>query len=337
MTDTQPIIDVVKKLAEHAVIGTPEHDQLALAVLPEGRKIEDLKPYLDKLRDAPRRITATAKVTTISSFIDYLNRFKTADSAIFAKDDPGNPSLSAVIDFHGQGAEAQPRFGSHNLVYEFPVSDQIKAWSAISGNALGHEAMATFLADRQYDITNPPLDWMQVDGQTVALLCHLLNIEADQGEIDDAAPDVDLGEDDDRYVPRSALYKLRNIRWGSVQRLVQLARTVEVAVNAKAVAGYNPKTGERTVSFAEEHTTHDKDGRKVTVPDAFLLRVPVWEGETSQLIPVRLQYRSKGGALNWFMTLVEWRRVIRFAVKTEAERVRDATSLPLFYGQPKVG
>lgn len=63
----------------------------------------------------------------------------------------------------------------------------------------------------------------------------------------------------------------------------------------------------------------------------------LWEGETTQLVPVRLQYRRlPGGRVAWVCTLIEWRRVIRFAVKTEAERVHSATQLPLFYGAPSI-
>jgi hypothetical protein len=275
---------------------------------------------------------------------------------IFAVDSD-KPSLLAVIDYHGgtdreqpadgsgiqvgdetPGSIALPRFGSHTVRYEFPISDQIRAWSAISGQAMSHAEMATFIADRQFDIANPPLDWMQVKPETIALLTHLLNLGDDEGQIDDTAPDEPPADNgDDRYVPRSALYKLRQIRFGSTQRLIQLARNVEVAVNAKATAGYNPKTGERTLAFTEEHETHDRAGRKVIVPDAFLLRAPVFEGETPQLIPVRLAYRQKGGTLSWFMTLVEWRRVVRFAVKAEADRVQEATALPVFYGTRNAG
>lgn len=334
--DAQAIIDVLKDIDQHAIIGGTAPDKLALAVLPSGRSIADLQPYLDKLRDAPRRIEAVATVTTIDSFVDYLNRFKTADTAIFASDDPSRPSLLGVIDFHGQGDKAAPRYGVHRVRYEFPISDQIRAWSSISGQGMSHDVMATFIADRQYDIANPPLDWMQVKPETIALLAHLLNLGDDEGQIDDDALDAPPADDgEDRYVPRSALYKLRQIRFGSAQRLIQLARTVEVSVNAKAVEGYNPKTGERTVAFTEEHETSDKAGRKVIVPDAFLLRAPVFEGETQQLVPVRLQYRRKNGSLLWFMTLVEWKRVVRFAVKAEAERVKTATKLPVFYGQPR--
>lgn len=353
MTDTQPIIETVERLAEHKIIGNPAlPDRFAVAVVPEGKSLVDLQPYLDNLLDAPRRIETTAKMTSVASLTDYLNRFKGPDSAVFAADDASHPSLTGIVDFHGQGAAASPQFGKHRAVYDFHVSDQLRAWSAISGRPLSHQEMASFIDERQYDIANPPLDWMQVDRPTIELILHLLNISDDTGSIDDAALDnpgavltardpraatVDHSEDDepdDRYIPRSALYKLRKIRFGSAGRLIQLARTVEIGVNAKTVEGYNPKTGERTVRFEEEHEARDKGGRQVTVPDAFLLNAPVWEGETPQLIPVRLQYRRTPAGVKWFLTLTEWRRVIRWAVKAEADRVKQATGLPVFFGAP---
>ncbi len=221
--------------------------------------------------------------------------------------------------------------------YDFPLSEQIQAWATISGKPISHADMASFLDERRYDIANPPADWMllaEQDRPTVDLILHLLNIGTDQGEIDDTSRDTEPDEDgEDCYISRSALYKLRQIRFGSVQRLLQMARTVEISVDRKAREGYDPKTGQRTVMFEEEHQTASKDGRKVIVPDFFLLNVPIFEGETPQLAPVRLQYRHLGGkGFVWFLTLVEWRRVIRFAVRTEAERVRQATGLPVFFG-----
>jgi hypothetical protein len=350
--DTQPIIDAVTTLAKHELITEPRPDDLALAVLPQGRTLHDLRPYLELLRDAPRRIETTARHNTVDSLIEYLKRFRNPDTAVFADWQNSNePQLVAIVDFHGQGADAAPRFGKHRAVYCFPVSDQIRAWSAISGKPLAHDEMASFINERQYDIANPPVDWMQLERPTLELILHLLNLSDDIGNLDDAAldnpgagmtardrraaPAPDEGDEpDDRYVPRSAVHKLRQIRFGSATRLIQLARTVELSINAVASEGYSPKTGERTIVFKEEHETRDKDGRRVVVPDAFLLRVPVFESESVQLIPVRLQYRRSGQhGIKWFLTLVEWRRVLRFAVRTEAERVGRDAAVPVFYGK----
>ncbi len=338
MDDAKSIIETVERLGDMEIISAETLKSapadLALAILPEGKELHNLQPHFDALRDAPRRIETTAAVTTVLSFVDYINRFKTADTAVFATDDPSSPSIQAVVDFHGQGPSASPRFCKHRARYDFPVSDQIKAWSVISGKAMSHADLATFLQERQYDIANPPLDWMGVDPKTLGLILSLLNLADDTGEIDDGAADLEPADNDDRYIPRSAVYKLRKIRFGSAARLIQMARTVEIGVNAKAVEGYQPKTGERTIHFTEEHDTRDGAGRKIVVPDMFLLRAPIFEGETPQLIPVRLQYRRGSSAIAWFATLVEWKRVVRYAVKAEVDRVHDATSVPVFYGKP---
>ena len=51
---SQPIIEAIERLSETTIIGQPIQDNLALAVIPAGKKIEDLQPFLDRLRTAPR-------------------------------------------------------------------------------------------------------------------------------------------------------------------------------------------------------------------------------------------------------------------------------------------
>jgi hypothetical protein len=354
------IIAAIERLSELERITIDDAgvaNPVCVAVLPEGKGLVDLAPYIEAQLPAPRRIKASPVLGNIPSLIEYVNRFKfDGATVLFATDDPAKPSLLAVIDFHGgtvpgfdrppapeevrfrdetPGSSAMPRFGEHVARYNFPLSEQVLAWSKISGQPLSHTDMAAFIDERQFDVANPPLDWMQVDRDTVDLILHLMNIHDDQGEVDDAATDDidrDLATDEDRYIPRSAIYKLRRIRFASSARLIQMARTVEISANSKTVEGYKPHTGERTIEFKEEHDTRDGQGRKIIVPDAFLLQIPLFEGETPVLVPVRLQYRHAKGNIAWFLTLMEWRRVVRYAVKVEAERVKAATELPLFFG-----
>src|SRR6266702_2364795 len=273
--EMKSIIEEMKELTRHEIIDV---DGATLALLPEGRRIESLQPYIDALLDAPKRIRGTVPLSTVSALIDYMNRFKRPDSVVFASDAGGNgasPQLVGIVGFYGPGPAAQPAFGGHPATFLFPRSDQMAAWSAVSGKGMSHDEFASFLQERQYDIVNPPLDWMAVDPKTIELLLHLLNISDDYGATDatldrpagksgmtardhrDGAGDEVVEPPDDRYMPRSALYKLRAIRWGTAQRLQQLARTLEVSVNSVATEGYSPKTGERTIKFVEEHTTRD--------------------------------------------------------------------------------
>lgn len=337
----------------------------ALFALPKGTTAFDATPTLHRLLTeslpSPRFLRETATLTSTRSLIDYTLRNRNRASAIFVDDTPALPKMTAIIDYHRPagvlwespdcrhhsrpkgddetGADDRdetfpaPRHGRHRGVYAFPLSEQIVAWKDISGKAKPQAEFATFLQDRRFDIANPPLDWMQMPRKDLDLILRLLNLVDDRGEIDDGAATAEDDEDgDERYIPRSALYKLRKLRFASADRVVQLAQSIEVTVDGKAKSGFNPRTGERQLEFEEEHTTASK-GRRVTVPEFFLLSVPLFEAEPPTLIPVRLQYRVKGGTVEWTATLVEWKRVIRLAVADIAAQVAEATGLPVYFGK----
>jgi uncharacterized protein YfdQ (DUF2303 family) len=308
-------------------------DNLGLLVMPQGMKIEDAKPYLDKLRDKPRRIETKALMLSVDSLIDYTNNFKSAGTRLFLtpSDHGRNARLMTVLDFHE--ATSEPRFGAHRAIYTFQPSDRLKAWSDASEGGMNNMDFAAFMQERRFDLVNPPVDWMLVQGDTLTRMLWILNLADDIGTIDD---DTEEGEDADRLIPRSALYKLRKIRFGSAQRLLQMSRTIEISVNAKSTEGYDDNTGERVVNFQEEHETKDRAGRKIKVPEMFLIRIPIFQNESEIILPVRLQYRRKaGGPIEWYLTLFEWRRVLDNATLNEAQRAATATTCPLTLGWPE--
>ncbi|MFZ2869627.1 DUF2303 family protein [Zavarzinia sp.] len=361
----EAVIKTMRELDKPSVLDHPAFDldpdldvawtTPALLALPKGTEMRDATPILHKLLTdnlhAPRFLREAAKLTSVTSFIGYTLRFRDEHSAIFVEDTPAAPQLKVIIDYHrpaspeigepsGDSGEVQswfkprPRHGRHTGTYGFPLSEQINEWKKVSGAKLTQSEFATFLQDRRFDIANPPLDWMQMERKDLDLILRLLNLADDRGEVDDGASTVEDSEDgDERYIPRSALYKLRKLRFASADRVVQLAQSIEVTVDGKAKSGFNPRTGERQLEFEEEHTTSSK-GRRVTVPEFFLVEVPLFEGERPRLIPVRLQYRVSGGTVVWIPTLIEWKRVIRLAVADVAAQVGDATGLPVLFGNP---
>lgn len=338
--DAQAIIETVERLANVGALTLSTGDQVA--AVPSAIELVDLKPFIDKYRTKPERIETIAAATSAESFIDYLRRFAKPATAVFAIDDPAAPKLLGMIDYHGQGDAAEPSFCTHRIVYPLELSDEWHAWSgATDKGAMSQEEFAFFLQSRSHDIANPPVDWMAIEGPELDTILDILNLHDDQGDVNDsAAAEVltEAGEEnDERYVPRSAIYKLRRIRWGSVQRLIQMARSIEISANAKATAGYNPRTGERQVSFVEEHEAADSRGRRVFVPDAFFLNIPVFEGGERHLVPVRLYYRLVGGQLKWWFELVDPRRMVRLAVRQVVAEVALGTGVPVFYGHPEGG
>ncbi len=108
---------------------------------------------LEKYRTAPKRRTGTAKVTTLSSFIDLINRHKDDHSVIFAKTDWPEPHLIAVIDYHK--VNGLPRFGQHKVSYAFPLTDELKTWMDGNGKLLDQQEFALFLEEHAAELAAP--------------------------------------------------------------------------------------------------------------------------------------------------------------------------------------
>ncbi len=342
--DNVAVIDAVERLSGAEVMTVSAAEALGrnldFLVLPSGKKAQSLKAFIDEQRDRPERIRTSAVVTDAESFNAYLNRFRRPESAVFVSIE-SPPSLLGVVDYHGQGEGAVPSFCTHTVSYNFPLSDPMKAWvKATKGDPMEQEEFAYFLQDREYDIESPPADWSMLDPDELGVILDLLNIHGDRNPVDDAdaaALAAEGGGDDDgedRYIPRSAIYKLRKKRFGSSKRMMDLARGIEVGVGRKAVSAYNPKTGEKNISFSEEHDTRDSVGNKVVVPDLFLVNIPVFDGGARHLLPVRLGYRVKGGSVKWAVELIDAPRLIRSAVDSVALQVLTATGCPVYYGKP---
>lgn len=344
--DNAAVIDAVERLGgvEVVEIGGADGSGRNVEVLfvPSGKTVKSAKPFIDEWRETPERIRAAAAVTTAESFTDYVNRFRRDETAVFVNVE-GAPSLLGVVDYHGSGASADPSFCTHSVTYNFPLSDAMSAWvKATKAGAMDQEDFAYFLEEREFDIENPPADWSMLEPDELGVILDLLNIHGDRNPVDDAdaaALAAEGGGDDDgedRYIPRSAIYKLRKKRFGSSKRMMDLARGIAVGVGRKAVSAFNPRTGERSVSFSEEHETRDATGSKVVVPELFLVNIPVFDGGARHLLPVRLGYRVKGGAVKWAVELIDAPRLIRSAVDAVAAQVGQGTGCPVYYGKPGI-
>ncbi len=102
-------------------------------------------------RNRPERVVGTAKIETLDSFIELVERHKTAASAIFAMTDWRKPSLTAIIDYH----DDEPANCKHRIHYAFPLSEDWQAWLAINGKPLNQTEFAEFIEDHIEDLASP--------------------------------------------------------------------------------------------------------------------------------------------------------------------------------------
>lgn len=118
-----------------------------------GGKISDVKDLIERHRFLPARREGTARVTTLQSFVDLVNRHKDEGSAIFAKTTWPEPSLTAVFDYHG--LDNKPRWGKHRAVYAFPITDEFKVWIEMNGKQMEQGDFAAFLEEHAAELSAP--------------------------------------------------------------------------------------------------------------------------------------------------------------------------------------
>lgn len=163
---TDPISDcqVVREImtneagSEEVSFKDANDKERSFLILPEGKKAVSIKHLTEEYRTQPERRTGTAKFSDLDSFCLHVNRFKGANSVIFASDNLENPSLTCVLDYHEQGDNEfeGTHFGQHRSLYQFPLSEEWKAWAkADSAGYLDHATFAEFLEDRIDDVLEP--------------------------------------------------------------------------------------------------------------------------------------------------------------------------------------
>jgi hypothetical protein len=264
---------------------------------------EEIDRALDKFQ--PARRSGTDHLHEIDSLIEWTNRFKGSNSVLFC--DAEQPSLTCITNYHGEGAatpegrDPLANHCDHRGVYKFPHSEEWKAWSDFSGKWKSPGEFGEFIEDRSADFYDPTP--------------YLANGTGDAAEWEKKLADVAA-----RLSGRFATYR----------RLLELSRGLEIHESQTAKFKRNPDTGEGQIFF--EATQAGQDGGKIDIPNLALIAIPVFENGAAYTLPVRLAYRPNGGDVKFRLTLHDADKARRDAIREGAEKAKEATALPLFYG-----
>lgn len=221
MTETkgenQAIIEAMDRLGG-IVSMTAERGTDAKApilAVPEGRTLHSVKKFLDEYLEFPERRKGTAVHTTLESFISGTDRFKDVHSAVFLDDtDRSNPKLLAVFDYHEPILDdGHARHGEHKALYQFPLSDEWRAWQEVAGEKLSQTDFAVFLEDRIPDVLAPASAGAKLQEYATSV----------------------------------------GITLASPQRLLELSKGLAVSVDKKVAQAVNLSTGEAQFNFVEQH------------------------------------------------------------------------------------
>jgi uncharacterized protein YfdQ (DUF2303 family) len=333
MADHNPA-DIVS-LAEYLSTNAPGHHVLALnhpenpndiiEVLVrsngKGQEVQSLKPLLDEYRTHPVRVRGCANITDLSSFIEHVQRFKDADTVIFADTTFGSASILAVYDYHQPRFVAcvedpefpaddpkvgdslmsfrrgEARYMGHRAIYRFPFSKEWKAWNAQNGKPMSQGDFAEFLEDRILDVINPPTP-DELNGTVLGQISASLGAH-----------------------------------YADAAKLMALSREFAVHSRESVKNAQNLSTGEMTIEYQAENV--DKQGLPLKVPNLFMIGIRVFERGEPWRIPVRLRFRVSGGTIRWHYEMFRTEQVGDEAISEALARVRENTGVPLLIGSPE--
>lgn len=219
-TETSGAVALLQHVAKHhqfeiVQVEDPavEGQSIPVAVVPEGKKLQDLTPFLEALRPRPTRRKGIAAIKSRQAFIDHVNDFKDNQSAVFADPNREAPKLLAVYDYNERGGieDALPRFGQHRAVYQCELSEQWQAWMEQNETPLNQAEFAAFLEDHIEDV-------MLVDGPHINELVQLLEAKV-----------------------------------GGPSAMLKLSRGLQVTATTRVGNAVTLATGEVQVNFAEHH------------------------------------------------------------------------------------
>lgn len=312
--------DVMRDLSEHTKItGTgfaeSPFNQATLVTLPQGRTVHDLTKQIRDAAEfiAPARRKGTAQLQDLVSLIDWANRFKGDASALFADNTRTAPSLTCVANYHVGGAfdpnpsgDASARHCDHRGVYRFPLSDEWKAWTEISGKPLDKDDMGEFIEANAKDLLDPTPPVLQ--------LKHATENEAWENRLIATAQQIEG-------------------RFGQIGQLLAMSRQFQVYETSNLEVSSNRDTGEQSVQFLNEH--RDKDGAPLKIPNLLIIAIPVFAGGAPYRMPVRFRYRKNGGSIKFILSVYNPDKAFDAAFDEALQMSKQETALPLFMGKPE--
>jgi uncharacterized protein YfdQ (DUF2303 family) len=286
-------IEAAKALHKPELVDIGNGHQVLVA--GSGLAVHQLKAHLDAYNTHPERRTGTAVLEDIESLVLFANRFKDADSVLYAH--PGEPSLTVVIDYHRKGEDtvgptSLARYGQHRGKYTFPLAPEWSAWVDKDGEEMGQADFAEF-------------------------------IESHVADLDGEAPTGAAAH----------FAALTQLAFASPARIVELSKGLSVRSDTRVKNHINLSSGETQLVYETTHVGDDHGPLKV--PGAFLIAVPVFRSDELYQLAVRLRYRTRSGAVSWILEPYQHARCLELAFDKACDKAADQTALPLLYGAPE--
>jgi hypothetical protein len=329
----QAVAELVRQgtiASDYAVGGLQAQQLLQLFGTPDGNGGVTLNDWTDKLlarMETPTQRSGTVTIKSLASMTAFVTRMRQDNSILFADIGDGStePSLTCIFDYHDAvnppmvmgeamlhggdrqdeertpaptallAIEPMPRWARYRAKYSFPASDQWKVWAGKHQKPMDQLELAYFLEENIDDIVSPGT--LQPGSKLSAMV-------------------KDLG-----------------MRLGERLDLIKTARGFSIRSNESVNQVVNTSTGEYQVSFDQTHTPNAQaDGQPVSVPNGFLIGIPVFEGDAAYQLLARLRHQKRDNKVQWHYDLYRLAFAKRDAFQLACASVALNTGVPLFHG-----
>jgi len=147
-TEAEVISDLARKALAPTTFKTD--DGRAFLVTHDSANVREISDEHGLQVNTPRYIKQAVTLQTQDSLVEYVNRFKTADTVLFA--DIAANTILATLDYH---ASAKAAHVAHRAALTLPFSEEWGLWTRISGKLMSQLEFARFLEENGADVRAP--------------------------------------------------------------------------------------------------------------------------------------------------------------------------------------
>lgn len=265
-------------------------------LVPDGMEAKSVKSFVDEYKTKPDRRKGLINAFDIYSFSAIVNRFKSANSALFKKATIGDTKfeaeLKAILNYHpASGVNTDADNNDHRATYGFPLSEELKTWLGKNKVPFNSKEFAEFLEDNIADLV-------------------VADVSKFVTEFGDTVPS-----------------------FASPSKIMELSRGIDVRVDEKVVNAYRVSDGSFAIQYTVDNK--DASGKPLNLPEWFALGIPVFQNGQSYQIPLRLRFRVKDGAVSWHFEMYRKNDIFNAAFDRDCNQAAADTALPLFNGTPE--
>jgi len=153
----ETVADLVRKSIKPEIVTA--RDGREFVVGPPGMSTMEIKDEYGLKHSPPSYLDQRVTLQSVESLIDYVNRFKTDDTMLFANIE--HNAIVGVLDYHGKTVDSDEpphavvQLACHRGRLELPFSEEWQTWTAINGTMMKQLEFARFIEENAVDITAP--------------------------------------------------------------------------------------------------------------------------------------------------------------------------------------